>query len=65
MQAQNTKMSLDFTGKNIYVGIDTHHKSWMVRIYSDEFEFRNYGATFQNYFDLLFCCRGNVHSGYW
>ena len=39
MQTQNTKTAIDFTGQNIYVGIDTHHKSWMVSIYSDEFEF--------------------------
>ena len=32
----------DFTGQNIYVGIDTHHKSWMVSIYSDEFELKTF-----------------------
>lgn len=32
----------DFTGHNIYVGIDTHFKSWMVSIYSDEFELKTF-----------------------
>jgi len=26
---------LDFTGQNIYAGIDTHKKSWKVSIYTD------------------------------
>ena len=43
MQTQNTKQSPDFTGQNIYVGIDTHFKSWMVSIYSDEFELKTFG----------------------
>lgn len=43
MQTQNTKRSLDFTGQNIYVGIDTHYKTWMVSIYSDEFELKTFG----------------------
>ena len=43
MQTQNTKCSLDFTGQNIYVGIDTHYKTWMVSIYSDEFELKTFG----------------------
>jgi len=32
----------DFTGQNIYAGIDTHYKSWMVSIYSDEFELKTF-----------------------
>lgn len=32
----------DFTDQNIYAGIDTHHKSWMVSIYSDEFELKTF-----------------------
>lgn len=43
MQTQNTKQSPDFTGQNIYVGIDTHYKTWMVSIYSDEFELKTFG----------------------
>ena len=44
MQTQNTKKTaIDFTGQNIYVGIDTHYKSWMVSIYSDEFELKTFG----------------------
>lgn len=34
--------SKDFTGQNIYVGIDIHHKSWMVSVYSDEFELKTF-----------------------
>ncbi len=43
MQTQNKRMSPDFTGQNIYVGIDTHFKTWMVSIYSDEFELKTFG----------------------
>jgi len=32
---------LDFTGENIYVGLDVHTKSWKVHIYSDEFELKS------------------------
>lgn len=32
---------LDFTGQNIYVGMDVHHKSWKIHIYSDEFELKS------------------------
>lgn len=43
MQTHNTKQAIDFTGQNIYVGIDTHYKTWMVSIYSDEFELKTFG----------------------
>jgi transposase len=42
MQTHNTKQ-VDFSGQNIYVGIDTHFKTWMVSIYSDEFELKTFG----------------------
>lgn len=32
----------DFTGHDIFVGIDAHFKSWMVSIYSNEFELRTF-----------------------
>jgi transposase len=38
----NVTKGKDFTGQNIYAGIDTHHKSWMVSIYSDEFELKTF-----------------------
>jgi transposase len=31
----------DFSGQNIYVGMDVHQKSWKVHIYSDEFELKS------------------------
>lgn len=34
MQTQGTK--IDFNGQNIYVGIDTHLKSWKVSLYHDD-----------------------------
>jgi transposase len=43
MQTQKTREGIDFTGQNIYVGIDTHYKTWMVSIYSDEFELKTFG----------------------
>lgn len=33
---QTQVRTLDFTGQNIYAGIDTHKKSWTVSIYTDE-----------------------------
>ncbi|MCF6404129.1 hypothetical protein L3C95_14640 [Chitinophaga filiformis] len=35
----------DFTGRNLYVGLDVHYKSWMVSIYSDEFELKTFSQT--------------------
>lgn len=32
----------DFTGQNIYVGMDVHDKSWKMHIYSDEFELNSF-----------------------
>ena len=32
----------DFSGQNIYVGMDVHHKSWKVHIFSDEFELKSF-----------------------
>jgi hypothetical protein len=34
MQTQVTR--LDFTGQNIYTGIDVHKKDWRVSIYSED-----------------------------
>ncbi|WP_397321441.1 IS110 family transposase [Pedobacter foliorum] len=34
--------SLDFSGQNIYVGMDVHHKSWKIHILSDEFELKSF-----------------------
>jgi transposase len=33
---QSQVRTLDFTGQNIYAGIDTHKRNWVVSIYSDE-----------------------------
>jgi transposase len=33
---------VDFTGHNLYVGIDVHAKSWAVSIYSEEFELKSF-----------------------
>jgi transposase len=41
MNASNFKVK-DFTGHNIYVGIDVHFKSWAVSIYCDEFELKTF-----------------------
>lgn len=32
----------DFSGHNIYVGLDVHFKSWSVSIYSEEFELKTF-----------------------
>src|ERR1700722_2254264 len=32
----------DFTGQDLYIGIDVHFRSWMVTIYSDEFELKTF-----------------------
>lgn len=41
MQAISSKL-MDFSDQNIYVGMDVHHKSWKVHIYSDEFELKSF-----------------------
>jgi len=40
MEAVSNKLR-DFSGQNIYVGMDVHYKSWKIHIYSDEFELRS------------------------
>lgn len=40
MESVSTKLR-DFSGQNIYVGMDVRHKSWKVHIYSDEFELKS------------------------
>lgn len=39
MEAVSNKLR-DFSGQNIYVGMDVHYKSWKIHIYSDEFELK-------------------------
>jgi len=39
MEAGTSKL-LDFSGQNIYVGMDVHQKSWKIHLYSDEFELK-------------------------
>jgi transposase len=41
MQTTSTVFK-DFSGQNIYVGLDVHDKSWKVNIYSDEFELKSF-----------------------
>ena len=41
MQNKSTKL-LDFTGHNVYVGLDVHAKSWSVNILVDEIAHRKY-----------------------
>ena len=53
MQTQNTKKTgIDFTGQNIYVGIDNHDKSWMVSTYSDEFKLKTFGQEPQPWISM-------------
>lgn len=40
MRTISNKMR-DFSGQNIYVGMEVHHKSWKLHIYSDEFELKS------------------------
>ena len=41
MQSQNTE-KLDFTGHNIYVGLDVHKKNWGVSIYTEHIEYKTF-----------------------
>ena len=41
MRAKN----IDFTGKNIYVGLDVHKKSWSVTVLLDEIEHRTFTTS--------------------
>ena len=36
MKATNLKQKVDFTGKNIFVGIDVHKKNWSNTLYYDQ-----------------------------
>ncbi len=38
----NHSNKLDFTGQQIYVGMDVHKKSWSVSIYTDQFEHKTF-----------------------
>lgn len=38
----NQVSKLDFTGQQIYVGMDVHKKSWSVSIYTDQFEHKTF-----------------------
>lgn len=35
-------IKLDFTGQQIYVGMDVHKKSWSISIYTDQFEHKTF-----------------------
>jgi len=41
MQTTSSRLK-DFSGQNIYVGLDVHDKSWKVHVYSDEFELKSF-----------------------
>ena len=38
----NNVSRLDFTGQQIYVGMDVHKKSWSISIYTDQFEHKTF-----------------------
>ena len=38
----NHVSKLDFTGQQIYVGMDVHKKSWSISIYNDQFEHKTF-----------------------
>jgi len=38
----NHVSKLDFTGQQIYIGMDVHKKSWSVSIYTDQFEHKTF-----------------------
>lgn len=38
----NNVSKLDFTGQQIYVGMDVHKKSWSISIHSDQFEHKTF-----------------------
>ncbi len=38
----NNVSKLDFTGQQIYIGMDVHKKSWSISIYTDQFEHKTF-----------------------
>lgn len=38
----NNVSKLDFTGQQIYVGMDVHRKNWSISIYTDQFEHKTF-----------------------
>lgn len=67
MQAQVTK-KIDFTGKNLFVGLDVHKKSWSVTIVVDGMEHRTFTQPPDPEALQKYLCRsfpgGNYHSAY-
>src|SRR4030042_1466582 len=74
MKYKNNK--IDFTGQDIYVGIDVHKKSWMVTILTEETEHKMFSMSPQstnliNYLKKTFpggnyiCAYEAGFSGYW
>jgi hypothetical protein len=60
--------SIDFTGMNIYIGLDVHKKSWSVTILSDEVEHKTFntspGAENLSKYLREHFPGGNYHSAY-
>jgi len=61
-------IELDFNGKNIYTGIDTHLKNWRVTILLDDFVYKTFSMdpnakVLSNYLRRNFP-NGNYHSAY-
>ena len=75
-QTQTHSIKPDFSGQDIYIGIDVHKKSWTVSIYLREFEHKTYttvpdAGKLYNYLKKQFP-NGRYHSvyeagysGYW
>jgi len=71
MQTQVTK-KIDFTGKNLFIGLDVHKKSWSVTIVSDGIEHRIFTqppdpAMLFNYLQRMFpagCYNSDYEAGF-
>ena len=73
---KNQLKLLNFTGQNLFIGIDCHLKSWKVTIYSEEFELKTFSQEpnpaklaqhlHKNYPGAQFHCVYEAgFSGYW
>lgn len=71
-----TRQKADFTGQPVYLGLDTHKKSWTVSVYFDEIEHKTFTQppkpiVLADYLKRnfpgadYFCCYEAGFSGYW
>lgn len=55
LKSKKTKV-LDFSGQNIFIGLDVHSKNWSVTLHSEGFKLKTYSQALQAF--ILLNCPG-------